>query len=67
VDRRLVRRGTRSRPAAALRIAEPLAQLAYAVRYQEFLDNIEPSERVYHRGDPAAAIRAAVAAAAGGG
>jgi len=56
-----------SRPAAALRIAEPLAQLAYAVRYQEFLDNIEPSERVYHRGDPAAAIRAAVASAAGGG
>jgi hypothetical protein len=54
----------RSRPAEALRIAEPLAHLAYAVRYQEFLDNIEPSERIYHLGGPAAAIRAALACAA---
>ncbi len=54
----------RSRPAAALAIAEPLAHLTYALRYQEFLDNIEPSERVYHRGDPAAAVRAAIACAA---
>jgi len=30
------------------------------VRYQEFLDNIEPSERVYHLGDPAAVIRHAL-------
>jgi hypothetical protein len=52
----------RSRPAEALRIAEPLAHFTFAVRYQEFLDNIEPSERVYHRGDPAAAIREALAA-----
>ncbi|HEX4091279.1 MAG TPA: aminoglycoside phosphotransferase family protein [Trebonia sp.] len=51
----------RSRPADALRIAEPLAHLAYAVRYQEFLDNIEPSEHVYHLGDPAASIRQALA------
>jgi hypothetical protein len=51
----------RARPAEALRIAEPLAHLAYAVRYQEFLDNIEPSERVYHVGDPAASIREAIA------
>ena len=50
----------RSRPAEALGIAEPLAHLAYAVRYQEFLDNIEPSEHVYHRGDPAASIRQAL-------
>jgi hypothetical protein len=50
----------RSRPAEALRIAEPLAHLAYAVRYQEFLDNIEPSERIYHLGDPAAVIRHAL-------
>jgi hypothetical protein len=50
----------RSRPAEALRIAEPLAHLAYAVRYQEFLDNIEPSERAYHFGDPAAVIRHAL-------
>jgi hypothetical protein len=34
-----------------------------AVRYQEFLDNIEPGERVYHLGDPAAAIREALACA----
>ena len=53
----------RSRPAEALRVAEPLAHLAYAVRYQEFLDHIEPSERVYHLGDPAAAIRQALLSA----
>jgi hypothetical protein len=53
----------RSRPADALRIAEPLGHLTSALRYQEFLDNIEPSERVYHRGDPAAAIRQAIACA----
>ncbi|EXG80802.1 aminoglycoside phosphotransferase family protein [Cryptosporangium arvum] len=50
-----------SRPAEALRLAEPLAHLAYAVRYQEFLDNIEPSERIYHAGDPEAVIRHALA------
>ncbi|MGH3389453.1 MAG: aminoglycoside phosphotransferase family protein [Actinomadura sp.] len=47
-------------PARALTVAEPLAHLAYAVRYQEFLDGIEPAEQVYHRGDPAAVIRAAL-------
>lgn len=47
----------------ALRIAGPLAYLANAVRYQEFLDGIEPSERIYHTGDPAAAIRAALRSA----
>jgi hypothetical protein len=52
-----------SDPARALAVAEPLAHLAYAVRYQEFLDGIEPSERVYHDGDPAAAIREALRAA----
>jgi hypothetical protein len=51
-----------SRPGEALRLAAPLAHLAYAVRYQEFLDNIEPSERVYHHGDPAAVIRHALRA-----
>ncbi|MFG1925603.1 aminoglycoside phosphotransferase family protein [Cryptosporangium sp. NPDC048952] len=50
-----------SRPDEALRLAEPLAHLAYAVRYQEFLDNIEESERIYHDGDPEAAIRHALA------
>lgn len=53
-----------SRPAEALEIAEPLAHLAYAVRYQEFLDHIEPSEQVYHRGDPVRAIRDALACGA---
>lgn len=49
-----------SDPARALAIGEPLAHLYYAVRYQEFLDGIEESERIYHRGDPASAIRAAL-------
>jgi hypothetical protein len=53
-----------SDPARALALAEPLAHLTYAVRYQEFLDGIEPSERPYHAGDPAAAIRRAVRCAA---
>ncbi|MET8413826.1 aminoglycoside phosphotransferase family protein [Streptomyces sp. NPDC005195] len=52
-----------SDPARALVLAEPLALLTYAVRYQEFLDGIEPSERVYHEGDPADAIRAALRSA----
>ncbi len=47
-------------PERALRIAEPLAHLMYAVRYQEFLDGIEAAEHVYHLGDPAVSIRAAV-------
>ncbi|WP_424533152.1 phosphotransferase family protein [Sphaerisporangium viridialbum] len=53
-----------SDPVRALALAEPLSHLSYAVRYQEFLDNIEDSERRYHEGDPAAEIRAALAAMA---
>jgi hypothetical protein len=53
-----------SDPARALAVARPLSHLSYAVRYQEFLDNIEASERRYHEGDPAQEIRAAVAALA---
>jgi Ser/Thr protein kinase RdoA (MazF antagonist) len=49
-----------SDPARALDIAEPLAHLAYAVRYQEFLDGIEPAERIYHHDDPVVTIRAAL-------
>ncbi|WP_327068494.1 aminoglycoside phosphotransferase family protein [Kitasatospora sp. NBC_01302] len=49
-----------SDPVTALRLAEPLALLAYAVRFQEFLDGIEPSEERYHAGDPAAQLRAAL-------
>jgi hypothetical protein len=52
-----------SDPARALALAEPLAHLYYAVRYQEFLDGIEESEHVYHRDDPAASVRAALACA----
>jgi hypothetical protein len=48
-------------PARALAIAAPLGYLVYAVRYQEFLDGIEPSERIYHFDDPICSIRKALA------
>ena len=50
-----------SDPDRALVVAEPLAHLYYALRYQEFLDGIEKSERIYHLGDPASCVRAALA------
>ncbi|MEV8325837.1 phosphotransferase [Kitasatospora sp. NPDC056731] len=50
-----------SRPWRALELVEPLYHLSYALRYQEFLDHIEESERPYHAGDPAAELRAALA------
>nr|BFD95135.1 hypothetical protein KitaXyl93_64950 [Kitasatospora sp. Xyl93] len=50
-----------SDPGRALELAEPLYHLSYALRYQEFLDHIEPSERPYHEGDPAAELRALLA------
>ncbi|MFB9371769.1 aminoglycoside phosphotransferase family protein [Kitasatospora albolonga] len=50
-----------SDPARALELAEPLVHLGYAVRYQEFLDGIEATERVYHAGDPESEVRAAIA------
>jgi len=49
-----------SNPSRALAVAEPLGYLSYAVRYQEFLDNIEPSERIYHADDPVNVIRVAL-------
>ncbi|GAA3155896.1 hypothetical protein GCM10010466_53540 [Planomonospora alba] len=52
-----------SDPGRALALAGPLGHLTYAVRYQEFLDGIEDGERVYHEGDPAREIRAALARA----
>lgn len=52
-----------SDPARALAVAKPLAELSYAVRYQEFLDGIEDSEHVYHRDDPVLCVRGAIAAA----
>jgi len=48
------------RPGTRAGRGRALAHLAYAVRYQEFLDGIEPSERVYHDGDPAASVRTAL-------
>ncbi|MER7667001.1 phosphotransferase [Kitasatospora sp. NPDC096128] len=50
-----------SDPGRALELAEPLHHVFHALRYQEFLDHIEPSERPYHEGDPAAELRAALA------
>lgn len=52
-----------ARPQRALELVEPLYHLSYALRYQEFLDHIEASERPYHEGDPAAELRAALACA----
>ncbi|WP_405364778.1 phosphotransferase family protein [Kitasatospora sp. NBC_00039] len=52
-----------SSPERALELVEPLYHLAYAVRYQEFLDHIEASERPYHEGDPVSELRAALACA----
>lgn len=38
--------------ATAARLLEPVAAMRLALVFQLFLDNIEPSERVYHRDDP---------------
>jgi hypothetical protein len=53
-----------SDPHRALAPMSVLGHLVYAVVYQRFLDNIEPSERVYHEDDPASELQAAVDAAA---
>lgn len=42
-----------SDPVRAAELLEPVALARQAVVYQGFLDNIEPSEHPYHRGDPA--------------
>lgn len=39
-------------PARAATLLTPIAAARQAVIYRKFLDNIEPSERVYHRNDP---------------
>ncbi|MER6445367.1 phosphotransferase [Streptomyces venezuelae] len=56
-----------SAPERALELVEPLFHLAYAVRYQEFLDHIEASERPYHETDPVSEIRRALACVSLGG
>ena len=47
-----------SRPLEALDVARRASHLHNAVKYQEFLDNIEESERIYHDGDPETELRA---------
>lgn len=42
-----------SDPEHAAALLAPIAAARQAVIYRKFLDNIEPSEHVYHRGDPA--------------
>ncbi|MDQ1646690.1 MAG: hypothetical protein QOJ50_2874 [Cryptosporangiaceae bacterium] len=49
-------------PEVALASGRALFHLGKAALYQHFLDHIEPSERPYHEPDPAAEIRAALAA-----
>ncbi|MEU0882126.1 phosphotransferase [Lentzea sp. NPDC005914] len=49
-----------SRPLEALDAARAASHLLNAVKYQEFLDNIEDSEQIYHRDDPANELRAAL-------
>lgn len=43
----------------AWRLLQPLAALRVAATYQAFLDNIEPSEQIYHAGDVMPALQAA--------
>src|SRR4051794_18158922 len=47
----------------AVELVRPLGPLYGAVVYQMFLDNIETTERPYHEGDPARALRRAVSMA----
>ena len=51
-----------SDPVTAWSLVRPLAELRLAIVYQTFLDSIEPSERVFHLGDPAVALDRAAAA-----
>jgi hypothetical protein len=44
-------------PARAASLVAPIAAARQAVIYRRFLDNIEPSEKVYHRNDPADWLR----------
>lgn len=47
-------------PTRAADLLAPIAAARQAVIYQRFLDNIEPSEQVYHLGDPADWLRRTV-------
>ena len=41
---------------AAIDLVRPIAQARMAVVFQHFLDNIEPSERIFHDSDPVLAL-----------
>jgi Ser/Thr protein kinase RdoA (MazF antagonist) len=56
-----------SEPERAWQLLRPLAALRFAVVFQNFLDNIEPSERVYHEQDVGPALQAAAELAAPAG
>jgi phosphotransferase family enzyme len=47
--------------ARAAELVQPVAALRLAIVFRRFLDSIEPSERVYHREDPANWLRRAIA------
>ncbi|WP_394616004.1 phosphotransferase family protein [Lentzea sp. JNUCC 0626] len=49
-----------ARPLEALDVARRASHLHNAVKYQQFLDNVEESERIYHAGDPEGELRAAL-------
>jgi len=48
-------------PERALTLVAPVSELCAAVTYQRFLDHVEQTERAYHRHDPVAHLRAALA------
>ena len=54
-----------SEPGRAWKLLRPLAVLRTALVYQTFLDNIEPSEQVYHLGDVGPALELAAALVGG--
>lgn len=58
-NRRIVAAWPVSDPDRAAALLAPIAAARQAVIYRKFLDNIEPSERVYHRNDPANWLRRA--------
>lgn len=49
-----------SQPLEALKVAPRASRLHNAVKCQQFLDNIEASERIYHEGDPQTELREAL-------
>ena len=56
-DREWLARVPGCAPTRAADLLAPIATARRAVIYQRFLDNIEPSEQIYHHGDPADWLR----------